>query len=362
MAQQHNPGGLRALLYQEVLQLIEDNASLSDEAFNELALRLFRYQLSANPIYRGYYDAGRFSAPNHWKMIPALPAAAFKRAQVCSFPFDMMKHWFQTSGTTEKESGYHYFETLEIYEKAICPPFRRYLLPDKERMRMAFLTGTPEEMPNSSLVHMMETVRRHFGTSESGYYIENNIVNLDALVHNLNDAASSQQPVMLLGTAFGFVHTLEAMAAHGIRFNLPFGSRIMETGGFKGRVREITRDEFYPLLSEGFGIPVFNIVNEYGMTELSSQFYDRSLRDQSSSEWKLGPEWCRVLCVDTETGLEVPYGEPGMLRIYDLANVGSVIALQTEDVGIMAEDGSFRVLGRVGQAQPRGCSLVMEQR
>ena len=151
------------------------------------------------------------------------------------------------------------------------------------------------------------------------------------------------------------------MARLNVQFNLPFGSRIMETGGFKGRVRELSRGDFYPILSEAFGIPAFNIVNEYGMTELSSQFYDRSLRDQASSDWKAGPEWCRAICVDPETGDEVPVGEPGLIRIVDLANVGSVIALQTEDVGIAAADGSFRVLGRVGQAQLRGCSLAMDQ-
>src|SRR5690606_18246177 len=107
-----------------------------------------------------------------------------------------------------------------------------------------------------------------------------------------------QQPVFLLGTAFAFVNALEEMSARGVRFNLPFGSRIMETGGFKGRSREISRPEFYSALSEHFSIPVFNIVNEYGMTELSSQFYDCSLRDQAPGEQKSGPTWARVVIVN----------------------------------------------------------------
>lgn len=355
-----SPNGLRALLYREVLQIIEEGKTLSDEEFSSIALRLFRYQLSANPVYRGYFDAARLSAPDHWKKLPALPAAAFKRANVCSFPFDAIKTWFITSGTTESETGYHYFETLEMYEKAICPPFKHFLLPDAERMRMEFLTAPPAEMPHSSLVHMLETVRVKFGTADSGYHGCHGVIDIETLSASLNESSDRQQPVFLMGTAFGFVNALDEMARRGLRFNLPFGSRIMETGGFKGRVREISRAEFYPVLSEAFGIPAFNIVNEYGMTELSSQFYDRSLRDQDSSDWKMGPSWCRVMCVDPETGDEKPYGEPGLIRIIDLANVGSVIALQTEDVGIAAADGSFRVLGRVQESSPRGCSLAME--
>lgn len=354
------PSGLRELLYREILDVIETGAPLPDEDFNSLALRLFRFQMSANPVYRGFFEAGRRSAPDHWKKIPALPSAAFKRAPVVSFPLESAATWFETSGTTESESGRHYFQTLEIYQKAILPPFKRFLLPDCERMRMEILTPTPEERPHSSLIHMMEIVRHRFGTPESRYHGAGDTVNLDSLAENLAESTQRQQPVFLLGTAFAFVNALEEMARRGIRFNLPFGSRIMETGGFKGRSREVSRPEFYAALSESFSIPGFNIVNEYGMTELSSQFYDVSLKQQAGSDQKLGPAWARVLIVDPETGTECAPGTPGLIRIVDLANVGSVIALQTEDVGIASEDGSFAVLGRVAQSSPRGCSLVME--
>lgn len=360
MVPHQTPTGLRAALYREIINVIDSGLPMSDEHFNSTALRIFSYQLSANQVYRGYFEAARLSAPTHWKQIPALPAAAFKRADVRSFPVEAIRTWFQTSGTTEGETGFHYFETLELYEKAIIPPFKHFLLPDAERMRMEFLTDTKTQMPHSSLVHMMETIRIKFGTPESGYHVNGATVNLDSLTASLEHAAQKQQPVFLLGTAFGFVHALEEMSRRKMKFNLPFGSRIMETGGFKGRVHEVSRPEFYPVLSDAFGIPAFNIVNEYGMTELSSQFYDRSLRDQTGTEWKVGPAWCRVLCVDPETGREQPYGEPGLIRVIDLANVGSVIALQTEDVGVAAEDGSFKVLGRIQQSAPRGCSMMLE--
>lgn len=360
MPNQNKPAGLRALLYREILGIIESGAPLPDEEFNAVALRLFRFQLSANPIYRGFFDAGRRSAPSHWKMIPALPSAAFKRAQITAFPPDAVQTWFETSGTTESETGRHYFETLEVYEKAVIPPFKRFLLPDSERMRMEFLTPPPAQLPHSSLVHMMDTVRQRFGTTDSGYHGTGSSVNMDTLSASLTEAAQRQHPVFLLGTAFAFVHALEEMSRRGLHFDLPFGSRIMETGGFKGRSREISRPDFYAALSENFSIPVFNIVNEYGMTELSSQFYDCSLRDQAPSEQKFGPEWTRVVIVNPETGVECPCGTPGLIKVIDLANVGSVMSLQTEDVGIASEDGSFRIMGRVERSSPRGCSLAME--
>jgi len=360
MSPANSTGGLRLNLYREMHQVISSGKPLSEEAFNDLALRLFRYQLSANSVYRGYFDAGRFSRPDHWSEIPALPATAFKRAQVRCFPAEAARTYFQTSGTTESESGRHFFETLEIYESAILPPFKRFLLPDKERMRMEILTPPPSEMPHSSLIHMMETVRGQYGTPESSYHLSGIDFNFTSFADSLQDALRKQQPVFLLGTAFGFVNALEEMARQQVRFNLPFGSRIMETGGFKGRVREIARPNFYQALSESFGIPAFNIVNEYGMTELSSQFYDRSLMDQSSTESKGGPEWTRVMSISPDSGIQQPYGTPGLLRIIDLANVGSVIALQTEDVGICHSDGTFQVLGRVGSAAIRGCSLTTE--
>ena len=141
---------------------------------------------------------------------------------------------------------------------------------------------------------------------------------------------------------------------------LPAGSRIMETGGFKGRRREMARAPFYAMMAEAFGVPLHHIVNEYGMTELSSQFYDTSLRDGAPTAVKSVPAWTRVLCVDPATGREVAEGARGLIRVVDLANLGSVMALQTEDVGVRHADGRFEVLGRVAAAPPRGCSLDAE--
>jgi hypothetical protein len=138
----------------------------------------------------------------------------------------------------------------------------------------------------------------------------------------------------------------------------------MDTGGFKGRSREVGHDELRATYLDLLGIPPTHCVNEYGMTELCSQFYDASLRDavirrRLGPDRKIAPPWVRTTVVDPETLAPLPDGETGLLRHTDLANIGSVIAIQTEDVGVIV-DGGFRVLGRAAGAQPRGCSIAMD--
>lgn len=350
--------------YSALEQCLEDlfhlDGSLTEEQFNRLALDLFQFQIESNPFYQRFCQALEMEHPARWQDIPAVPTSAFKRTAVCSFPPEEASTFFQTSGTTEGESGRHYFASLRLYEAAILSPFSRYLLPDAPaRMRMLVLTPPPAQAPNSSLVHMMQTVTHAFGTPESAYYIHESQLEAQALLEALRACQAQGEPVFLLGTAFAFVYLLEEAARRNLRFNLPQGSRIMETGGFKGRTREIGREEFYRLLSQATGVPPTHIVNEYGMTELSSQFYDTSLRNGAPSNLKGSPGWTRVRVVDPLTGQDAPAGRPGLIRIYDLANLGSVIALQTEDMGIMHPEG-FEVLGRVKSAAPRGCSLSAE--
>ena len=130
----------------------------------------------------------------------------------------------------------------------------------------------------------------------------------------------------MCGTAFAFVHVCELLAARAEHIALPPGSRAMETGGFKGRARERSRDALYAEIAERLGIPAGRIVNQYGMTELGSQFYDTVLADPAGPRRKLGPPWARVRLLDPATGDDVPPGEPGMITIVDLANTGSVLA------------------------------------
>ena len=167
-------------------------------------------------------------------------------------------------------------------------------------------------------------------------------------------------PVALCGTAFAFVHLCDALAARGAVLALPEGSRAMETGGFKGRSRELARDALYALIERRLGIPPRRVVNQYGMTELGSQFYDSVLREPGEPRRKLAPPWTRVRIVDPDTGKDAAPGDVGSVVVFDLANTGSVCAIQTADVGRAVGDG-FEVLGREPGAEARGCSIAADE-
>jgi hypothetical protein len=176
---------------------------------------------------------------------------------------------------------------------------------------------------------------------------------LDALKH----FAKNEQPVFLLGTAFSFVHLIDFLADQNAQLQLPPGSRALETGGYKGRSREMPRTELHALISRHLGISPDDILCEYGMSELSSQAYACSDHD-TTDRWKfLFPPWARAQIISPETGREVGEGGRGLLRVFDLANVYSVMAIQTEDLGIRRGNG-FELLGRAALAEPRGCSWM----
>jgi hypothetical protein len=176
--------------------------------------------------------------------------------------------------------------------------------------------------------------------------------NLDpeAIRETLTAAIRRNRPVCLCGTAFSFIHLLDAWA--GLPpLRLPRGSRVLETGGFKGRSREIAKPALYRQIARAFSVPDRAIWNEYGMTELTSQAYACG-----TSGLHQTPPWARVLICDPATGREVPVGRRGLVRWIDLANIDSVLAVQTLDLAERTRDG-FRLLGRMARTEPRGCSL-----
>ena len=340
----------------------------NDQTFNQLALKIFDFQLAYNPLYRRYAQIVKATEPATWREIPALWTTAFKRGRVATFPASERTAYFCTSGTTEKESGVHEFRDLDLYRQGALSFFRCATLPDCSRIKMLSLTPSPSEAPHSSLVFMIHQVQKRFGTKGSDYFLKNERLDEASLLRVLNNICKDQVPVFLLGTSFAFVYLLEALQRRKLRLVLPPQSRIMETGGFKGRVREVPKREFYAALQNSLGIPRSHCINEYGMTELSSQFYDMGFafvvkgRHLAENKWtfKACPPWTRIMIVDPWTGKEVPRGHRGLIRIYDLANVGSAVSIQTEDVGVQHHEG-FEVLGRIQSAPPRGCSLDIER-
>jgi len=353
----------RAHLDAEILRWIGEEPWHEDETrFNGLALRLFAFQFEHCEPYRRFC-LSRGVQPKilrHWADIPALPNHAFKVLALRSFDAERTIHRFETSGTTTVQRGTLYLDTLALYEASLTANFRLHLLPDLERLggriHLRILAPSPEEVPTSSLSHMFGFVLERFGDSASAFDLHNGELRVQDLTNALLTATQSNQPVALCGTSFAFVHLLEHFQREALRLALPSGSRLMETGGYKGRAREWARPELLRTIEAALGIPPQRVINQYGMTELGSQFYDSNLRFPEAPIRKLCPPWTRVRILDPNTMQEAKPGEPGLIAIYDLTNTGSVLALQTADLGRTRIDG-FEVLGRVLGAPQRGCSI-----
>ena len=214
---------------------------------------------------------------------------------------------------------------------------------------------------------MFEVLRSEEGSPKSTFDLRDGSLDLDSLGEAIRSAQSRNEPLIVAGTSFAFVHLLDALAdtKDTDRWLLPAGSRLMETGGFKGRSRVVPREELRTAIASRFGLDERAVVNQYGMTELGSQFYDSTLLDPDGPRRKLTPPWTRVRFVDPASGVDVPAGDLGQIVIHDLANTGSVAAIQTADLGraILDSDGreiGFDVAGREVGAEARGCSIATD--
>ena len=391
--------------------LISDFQSpISNRQFSELALELFTLQFKYNFAYRKICEARRFTPGifEHWPQIPAVPAGAFKELELSCIPPEERTAVFCSSGTTEQKPSRHFHnaESLSVYEASLWIWFERNVLRSADgpsassgeaRGRAVrapiFLTPPPAQAPHSSLVHMFEIVRRKLGAPESvfvGQIGANGAWTLDfnaalAVIQRNGDSGERRNfpnargaalcrdaamPQILFGTAFSFVHLLDYLVERDLWVELPAGSRVMETGGYKNRSRSMPKAELHALTTERLGVPPENISCEYGMSELSSQAYA-----VAGDEWQVTrhrgafcrpspdtchfqfPPWARAQIVSPETGREVADGETGLIRVFDLANVFSVMAIQTEDLAIR-RSGGFELIGRAQLAEPRGCSLM----
>lgn len=333
--------------------------------FAALSLALFEKQFAENPTYRALCKQQQRSpeAVHTWRDIPAVTTSAFKYARLACFPAEADEVCFQTSGTTSEHVGRHYFRRLTFYRAAALRSFEAYCLPDHDSMRLLILGPTFEGFPHSSLGFMFSTVRTAFGASDSATYFSAAGLAIEQLISDLETAAYTGEPVFLVGTSLVLLECTRALHHRGMRFSVPLGSRVLDTGGYKGRAFESSRAELVQELGACFEIsPVF-IINEYGMTELSSQFYESRLPQvplvDERPSIKFVPPWTRVVAVDPETLEILPDGETGILRVYDLANIDSVLTIQTEDMGRAWPD-RIELLRRASGAELRGCSLLTE--
>ena len=334
------------------------DAPADDAEFEALALGLFRLQYERGAAYRRLCTAFGVEPERvrSWQQIPMVPTGAFKEARLAIFPPEAGIRTFRTSGSTTDARGALHLDTLALYDASLLATFRAFICPDVERIRFLVLAPSSVEAPDSSLSYMFECAMRALGTPDSRFCVHADGWDPDALAAEL---AQLRVPVLLAGTAFAFVHLLDWLEAHAATLELPAGTRVMETGGFKGRSRELTRDELHGAITKRLGVPRARIVNQYGMCELGSQFYEASLRTGMATDRKLVPPWVRTRAVDPATLQDVAEGEAGVLVHYDLANTGSVLAVMTSDLGVIVE-GGFRVLGRLAGAEVRGCSLAAD--
>jgi hypothetical protein len=343
---------------EQLLRLMAGSADQhSDTEFNDLALQLFRYQYDHNVCYRQFCLSQKINAGSveSWEGIPFLPVTAFKWTDVCCRPKVDALRIFHSSGTSRAEKSRHYLFDDEIAQAAILPHFKRHVLPDFERMRMMILTPSPAEAPQASLAYMMAVLNKHYGTEKSRYYIRDSVLQSEAL---LNDLDSVHEPLALLGTSLSFAYFFDDCLKKGVRLDLPPRSRLMDTGGFKGVSRELPQDRLYELADELLGIKPAYCINEYGMSEMSSQFYDR-IAGRSEVRGYAAPPQVRTRVLSPETLEPVSEMETGILVHLDLANMYSVCFLLTEDLG-WRTGRSFVLSGRASAADQKGCSLTLD--
>jgi hypothetical protein len=314
---------------------------------------LATWQASRIPEY------ARLSQRGDWPA--ALPTDVFRFRRIAAHPDTADVRVFRSSGTTSNERSVHAYRDLRLYDRAARVAARYMLFPDVERIAMVMLAPHESEAPDSSLDYMIARFAEWFGQRSTWVWREG-ALDLDALCSALREAEASNTPVALLGTSFAFVHAEDGLG--DTRFSLPEGSRVMQTGGYKGRSRELDPGDLLRAIGARYGIPEAWVINEFGATELSSQMYDTTLRDSwvgASAPRRLwAPPWLRATPVDPDSLEPVEGDSVGLLRLDDCANLDSVCCIQTADLARRCEDGIV-VLGRAPGAVPRGCSLAADQ-
>jgi hypothetical protein len=327
----------------------EAMAGATNETFAALARDIAIFQHDAVPPVRRLFAAAGFDPKSDdLAQIPALPTEVFRLRRVAWHETD--ERCFQTSATTSEVRGTHPMRTTATYAHAALAWARRMLLRD-DRLSLVALVAPESLAPDSSLSFMVARFADRL--ARASYHYDGTHLDLAGFRDRVSQVRS---PVLVAGTSFAFVQLADA----GISLPLPRGSRVMQTGGFKGRSREIAAPELRRTLAALFAIPSSRVVGEYGMTELSSQLYQPGLVNGDDDEGYFPPPWLEVQAVDPQTLEVLPVGEIGSGRFVDLANVDGAMAVLTADRLRRRPDGAIELFGRQPGAPLRGCSLPLE--
>jgi len=315
----------------------------SESEFNKAVLEIFRYQAAHNPVYKKFLSHLKVSPSkiNEVKHIPFLPIEFFKNHHVVSAP-PPYELTFKSSGTTGFNRSIHYVKYAEIYKQSFIRSFE-YFFGDISKYTILALLPSYLEQGDSSLVYMVGHLIELSNKKESGFFLHN----LDELASILNLLERKKEKILLLGVSYALLDFIEKHS-----FNLE-NTIVMETGGMKGRKKEMLREELHSQLKKGFGVK--EIYSEYGMTELLSQSYS------SGKGIFRFPPWKKIIIRETEDPFTwLPFEKSGGINIIDLANIYSCSFISTQDLGKAYPDGSFEILGRFDHSDVRGCNLLIQ--
>lgn len=327
------------------MKMIDQNKifSIKTEAeFNALALQVFGFQFENNPVYRSFCDL-LYKNPSDIKTIeeiPFLPIQFFKSHHVISSSKNIKKT-FTSSGTTGSITSKHHITDLSIYKESFKKGFHSFYGDIKDYVVLALLPSYLER-EGSSLIYMVDSLIKASNHKYSGFYLNN----LHEISTTLKRLDKQGKKVLLVGVSFALLDLVEAYS-----FNLN-NTIVMETGGMKGRRKELIREELHNLLKSGFGVNTIH--SEYGMTELLSQAYSKGHGVFNC------PNWMRILTRETEDALTLTApGKTGGVNVIDLANINSCSFIATQDLGRVNKDKSFEIIGRFDTSDIRGCNLMV---
>ena len=310
--------------------------------FEKKALEIFRFQAENNLVYKEFLTLLKIDIRSIEKIeeIPFLPILFFKSQKIVSSE-ETIQCTFLSSGTTGNEQSKHFVTDLAIYEESFTKGFEHFYGTIEDYTVLALLPSYLER-EGSSLIYMAHDFIQKSKNKKSGFYLNN----LDELVKNLVELGKNNEKVLLIGVSFALLDLVEKH-----KFQLK-NTIVMETGGMKGRRKEMIRSALHQILREGFGVE--NIHSEYGMTELLSQAYSKG-----NGIFEC-PPWMKILTRDTEDALTVlPEGKSGGINVIDLANVNSCSFIATQDLGKTYPNGTFEVIGRFDNSDIRGCNLMV---
>lgn len=334
----------KAALKAQQLHRNFDNLRANNASFDEeFALQLFHFQAENNSVYNAYLKALRRDVASIKRLedIPYLPISFFKSHPIKSWDFENGVV-FSSSGTTGMERSQHYLHHASLYEQVCVQLFEAAYGSASDWVILALLPAYLER-EGSSLIHMVDLLIRRTGHPESGFFLHNHL----ALLQKYSEARAHGKKVLLLGVSFALLDLAESAI-----LKLTPEDVVMETGGMKGRRKELIREELHALLCDGLGVE--HIHSEYGMTELLSQAYS-----QGAGLYKEAP-WMKVLVRDTNDPFRyLEAGRTGGLNIIDLANIDSCAFIQTQDLGRKSGENTFEVLGRFDHSDLRGCNLLV---